>query len=229
MQAVEWIHVGRLQHDGIDAGEIGLIGAARVVIDLTGIVGDIEISASSDKDSDDVGERQRLNDSIGGSIYHMQPLALLHGKHILAKTHHVTTLVVVKAIVIALSAGQGAADSPLDSHSGHVDDKDTCTGRHIALVGTDGTISPAVVHTVGRLTEAQDAALLLERDGIEHGKPGANRCARRLGGVGLLAYNKQVIAKQLSMLRGHTQLGIGIDHGIDVVLHLVVVIIIEID
>ena len=31
------------------------------------------------------------------------------------------------------------------------------------------------------------------------------------------------------MLRGHAQLGIGVDHGIDVVLHLVIVIIIEID
>ena len=45
----------------------------------------------------------------------------------------------------------------------------------------------------------------------------------------LLADEEKTLAKDLSLLRGHAQTGGWVDHGIDIVLHLVVVVVVEID
>ena len=79
----------------------------------------------------------------------MKSLALLNREHILPKTDHVTALVVVKAVVISLGTGQGAVDSPLDSHRGHVDNEDASAGRDIALGGSDSAIGTAIINAIG--------------------------------------------------------------------------------
>ena len=81
-----------LESHRVDAGEISLIGASAVVINLAAVVCYVQVAASGDKHRHDIGELQRFHHLIGSGINDMESHALLHGKHILGKAHHVATL-----------------------------------------------------------------------------------------------------------------------------------------
>ena len=168
MHIPQVVYILCLQGHRIDASEVGLVGATAVVVNLAGVIGHIKIAAGGDKDRDNVGERQGGDERIISGIYHVETLALLHGKHILAEAHHIAALVTIETVVIALGTRHGAVDSARNTHRGHVNDEDASAGRNVSLVGSYSTIGSAVIDAIGRFTEAQDAALLLERRSIKH-------------------------------------------------------------
>ena len=122
-----------------------------------------------------------------------------------------------------------ACDGACRGHCVDIQGKNAGIGGDIALVGGDAAIAAAVIDAVGRLTEAQQAGMLLEGRSIEHGQARADGAARGLVAVGLLADNEEAVTEELSLLCGYTQLSLGVDHRIDVILHLVVVVVVVID
>ena len=229
MHAIERMNFGGLEGHWIDAGKVGHIGATTVIINLTRIISHIQITTSRHKHGNDVGEWQCGYNPIGGGINHMKPPTLLDCKHILAKAHHVTALVLIEAIIVTLGTGLGAVDGANYAHAGHVNDKNARIGRDIAFVGSDCAVGSPIIDAVGRLAEPQDAALLLQGGCVKHSETGADGATRRLSCICLFANEEKTVAKELPELSGHAQLLIRIHHRKDVVLHLVVVIVVVVE
>ena len=71
MHSVKLINFIHRQCNGVDAGEVGLVGATAVVVNLARVVGNIQVASSRHKYRDDVGERQCGHNSIGLRVNHM--------------------------------------------------------------------------------------------------------------------------------------------------------------
>ena len=143
------IHTLYLEGHRVYLREIGLKWTCTKVIDLTAVISRKEFTACRDKRRDNVGERQSSYNRIRLGINHMQALALLHGKDILSKPHHIATLVVIQAVVVASSAGLCTLNGASNCHAGDIQHKYAGVGRDITFLVIDSAIGATVIYAVG--------------------------------------------------------------------------------